>query len=173
MMSLAALPLSALALPMASAISSAGVFVPPPPGAPCPPPPPVMKRGDALSGAKASGSASQTTTAQTALAEAQGKLTTASEELEKLKNAGGDGDAAGIKKQLSELQEKYKTDIAERDAKLADRDYSDAITRAISGRALKFSSKAGSSVSPNAKRSSFFIQSFPGGRFRLPPCRPT
>ena len=81
----------------------------------------------------------QTTTAQTALAEAQG---TASEELEKLKNAGGDGDAAGIKKQLSELQEKYKTDIAERDAKLADRDYSDAITRAISGRALKFSSKA-------------------------------
>lgn len=84
----------------------------------------------------------QTTTAQTALAEAQGKLTTASEELEKLKNAGGDGDAAGIKKQLSELQEKYKTDIAERDAKLADRDYSDAITRAISGRALKFSSKA-------------------------------
>ena len=77
----------------------------------------------------------QTTTAQTALAEAQGKLTTASEELEKLKNAGGDGDAAGIKKQLSELQEKYKTDIAERGAKLADRDYSDAITRAISGRA--------------------------------------
>ena len=58
-MSLAALPLSALALPMASAISSAGVFVPPSPGAPCPPPPPVMKRGDALSGAKASGSASR------------------------------------------------------------------------------------------------------------------
>lgn len=84
----------------------------------------------------------QTTTAQTALADTQGKLTAASEELEKLKNAGGDGDAAGIKKQLSELQEKYKTDIAERDAKLADRDYSDAITRAISGRALKFSSKA-------------------------------
>ena len=70
----------------------------------------------------------QTTTAQTALADTQGKLTAASEELEKLKNAGGDGDAAGIKKQLSELQEKYKTDIAERDAKLADRDYSDAIT---------------------------------------------
>jgi len=84
----------------------------------------------------------QTTTAQTALADTQGKLTAASEELEKLKNAGGDGDAAGIKKQLSELQEKYKTDIAERDAKLADRDYSDAIARAITGKSLKFSSKS-------------------------------
>ena len=85
----------------------------------------------------------QTTTAQTALAEAQGKLTAAQAELEGLKNTGGgDGDAAGIMKQLSELQEKYKTDIAERDAKLADRDYSDAITRAITGKALKFSSKA-------------------------------
>lgn len=85
----------------------------------------------------------QTTAAQTALAEAQGKLTAAQTELEGLKKAGGDGgDAAGIQKQFAELQKKYNDDIAERDAKLADRDYSDAIARAITGKALKFSSKA-------------------------------
>ncbi len=51
-------------------------------------------------------------------------------------------DADGLKKQLSDLQSKYTTETEQYKAQLADRDYSDAITRAISGKALKFSSKS-------------------------------
>jgi len=80
------------------------------------------------------------TLARADLADAQGKLTAAQGELETLRKS--NGDIAAVQKQLSELQAKYDADIAERDAKLADRDYSDAITRAISGKALKFSSKS-------------------------------
>ncbi len=82
----------------------------------------------------------KTTTAQTGLSTANEKLTTALGELEALKKS--NGDIAAVQQQLSELQKKYDADISDRDAKLADRDYTDAITRAISGKALKPSSKS-------------------------------
>jgi len=82
----------------------------------------------------------QTTTAQTELSAAQEKLKTALAGLEAQKAAGGDPAAA--QKQLEELQTKYDTDTNALKAQLADRDYSDAITRAISDKALKFSSRS-------------------------------
>ncbi len=82
----------------------------------------------------------KTTTAQTGLSTANEKLTAATAELDAVKKS--HGDIVAVQQQLSELQKKYDADIADRDAKLADRDYSDAITRAISGKALKFSSKS-------------------------------
>lgn len=81
-----------------------------------------------------------TTTAQTELSTVKETLKTAQGELDTLKKS--NGDITAVQKQLSDLQAKYDTDIADRDAKLADRDYSDAITRAITGKALKFSSKS-------------------------------
>jgi len=81
-----------------------------------------------------------TTTAQTELSTVKETLKTAQGELDTLRKS--NGDIATVQKQLSDLQAKYDADIADRDAKLADRDYSDAITRAISGKALKFSSKS-------------------------------
>lgn len=83
---------------------------------------------------------SQTATAQSELSAAQEKLKTAQTDLEALRKSSGD--VSSVQKQLEELQKKYDTDIADRDAKLADRDYADAITRAITGKQLKFSSKA-------------------------------
>lgn len=82
----------------------------------------------------------KTTAAQSSLADAQGKLTAAQTELEGLKKAGGD--IAAVQAQLTELQGKYDTDTKALQAQLADRDYSDAITRAITGKGLKFSSKS-------------------------------
>lgn len=82
----------------------------------------------------------KTTTAKADLADAQGKLADAQSELETLKKAGGD--AAAVQQQLTELQAKYDKDTGDLRAQLADRDYSDAIARAISGKALKFSSKS-------------------------------
>ena len=77
------------------------------------------------------------------------KLPDVQKELNDLK-AAGDG---GLQKQLDELQKKYdndaaahKTELETLQNQLADRDYSDAISRAISGanegNGLKFSSKA-------------------------------
>lgn len=80
------------------------------------------------------------TTANTALTDANGKLATAQTELETLKKA--NGDIAAVQQQLSNLQAKYDADTAALKGKLADRDYSDAIGRAIAGKGLKFSSKA-------------------------------
>lgn len=51
-------------------------------------------------------------------------------------------DADGLKKQLDELQTKYNTETEQYKTQLSDRDYSDALTRAISGANIKFSSKA-------------------------------
>lgn len=82
----------------------------------------------------------KTTTAKADLADAQGKLTAAQSELDTLKKAGGD--AADIQKQLTDLQAKYDKDTSDLRTQLADRDYSDAITRAIAGKGLKFSSKS-------------------------------
>lgn len=75
----------------------------------------------------------KTTTAKADLADAQQKLSEAQTELADLKKSSGD--AAGLQQQLNDLQAKYDADIA-------DRDYSDAITRAINGKGLKFSSKS-------------------------------
>lgn len=83
---------------------------------------------------------SKTTAAKADLADVQGKLSAAHTELDGLKKS--NGDIAAVQKQLEDLQAKYDADIADRDAKLAERDYSDAITRAISGKGLKFSSKS-------------------------------
>lgn len=75
-------------------------------------------------------------TANTALTDANGKLSTARTELETLKKA--NGDITEVQQQLSNLQAKYDADTADLKGMLADRDY---ISRAI-GKGLKFSSKA-------------------------------
>lgn len=81
----------------------------------------------------------KTTTANTALEDAQNKLKTAQGELETLKAA--NGDIAKVQQQFADLQAKYDADTEDLIGQLADRDYSDAITRAISGKKLKFTSK--------------------------------
>lgn len=82
----------------------------------------------------------KTTAVKADLADAQGKLSTAQTELEGLKKA--NGDIAAVQQQLTDLQAKYDKDTGDLRGQLAERDYSDAITRAISGKALKFSSKS-------------------------------
>ena len=82
----------------------------------------------------------KTTTAKADLADAQGKLSAAQSELETLKKS--NGDAAAVQKQLTELKAKYEKDTGDLRTQLADRDYSDAIARAITGKGLKFSSKS-------------------------------
>ena len=82
----------------------------------------------------------KTETAKQELSEAQGKLETAQADLEVLKKNGGSAD--DLRKQLEELQKKYETDTEALNTKLADRDYSEAITRSIASTGLKFSSKA-------------------------------
>lgn len=61
-------------------------------------------------------------------------------DMEDLKKSAADAD--GIKKQLEDLQAKYQTDTERYQAQLADRDYSDALTRAVADKGIKFSSKA-------------------------------
>lgn len=82
----------------------------------------------------------KTTAAKADLADAQGKLSAAQTELEGLKKS--NGDISAVQKQLTDLQAKYDKDTGDLKDQLADRDYSDAITRAITGKALKFSSKS-------------------------------
>lgn len=82
----------------------------------------------------------KTTAAKADLADAQGKLTAAQTELEGLKKAGGD--IGKLQQQLTDLQSKYDKDTGDLRGQLADRDYSDAIARAISSKGLKFSSKS-------------------------------
>lgn len=82
----------------------------------------------------------KTTAAQSSLADAQGKLAAAGTELDALKKS--NGDAAAIQQQLAELQAKYDQDTSGLRVQLAERDYSDAIGRAIAGKGLKFSSKS-------------------------------
>jgi len=94
----------------------------------------------ALNGQDVEREKAKTTAAKAALTEAQGQLTAAQTELEGLKTAGGD--IATVRQQLTELQAKYDTDTKALQGQLADRDYGDAISRAIAGRGLKFSSKS-------------------------------
>lgn len=51
-------------------------------------------------------------------------------------------DADGLKQQLADLQTKYSTETEQYKTQLAERDYSDALTRAIAEKGIKFSSKA-------------------------------
>ena len=82
----------------------------------------------------------KTTAAKADLAEAQGKLAAARSELETLEKS--NGDIAAVQKQLSELQARYDKDTGELRGQLADRAYSDAVSQAIAGKGLKFSSKS-------------------------------
>ena len=68
------------------------------------------------------------------------KLPGVSQELETLKKSSGD--AADIQKQLTDLQAKYDKDTGDLRTQLADRNYADAISKAITGKGLKFSSKS-------------------------------
>lgn len=71
---------------------------------------------------------------------AKEQLTAAQDELDTLKKC--IGDAAAIQKQYDEAKAKYEADIAELGAKLAARDYDDAIRAAVSAQKLKFTSRA-------------------------------
>lgn len=68
------------------------------------------------------------------------KLPGAVQELETLKKS--NGDVAAIQQQLTDLQAKYDKDTGELRTQLADRDYADAVGKAIAGKGLKFSSKS-------------------------------
>lgn len=81
----------------------------------------------------------KTNAAKADLAEARERITEVQNERDQLKAS--NGDVATVQKKLDELQSKYEADIAERDNQLVERDYNDAISRAISGKSLKFSSK--------------------------------
>lgn len=81
----------------------------------------------------------KTNAAKADLAEAKEKITEVQNERDQLKAS--NGDVAAVQKKLDDLQAKYDADIADRDNQLAARDYDDAISRAIAGKSLKFSSK--------------------------------
>lgn len=55
---------------------------------------------------------------------------------------GNTEDVSSIQKQLEELQRKYETETKQYLAQISERDYSDAINRAITSKGLKFSSKS-------------------------------
>lgn len=74
------------------------------------------------------------------LAAAQKSLADRDKDIEELKKSSGD--AEEIRKQLEELQGKYTKETEEYKTQLADRDYSDAITKVIGDKGIKFSSKA-------------------------------
>ena len=63
-----------------------------------------------------------------------------SKDIEELKKSSGDVD--GIKQQLADLQAKYTTETEQYQKQIADRDYADAVNRAIADKCVKFSSKA-------------------------------
>lgn len=86
----------------------------------------------------------KTTQAKADLADAQQKLADSTRELDDLKKT--NGDVAAVQKKLDELQAKYDTDTQALQGQIAERDYTDAIGKAIAGanegKGLKFSSKA-------------------------------
>lgn len=86
----------------------------------------------------------KTNTAKADLAATKCELQTVRGELDELKKS--NGDAAALQQQLSDLQAKYNTDTEELKNQISDRDYSDAISKAINGanegKGLKFSSKS-------------------------------
>lgn len=72
--------------------------------------------------------------------QAREKLAAANADLEALRQSSGDVEA--IQQQYNDLKSKYEADTADLTAKLAERDYMDAIRSAVSGKGIKFSSKA-------------------------------
>lgn len=78
--------------------------------------------------------------AKSELSDLKGQLDQRDKDMEELKKSAVDAD--GIKKQLEDLQAKYSAETEQYKAQLADRDYTDAITRAIAEKGIKFSSKA-------------------------------
>lgn len=86
----------------------------------------------------------KTNTAKADLATLRGELDTVRGQLEELQKS--NGNASDLQKQLEALQEKYTTDTGALQQQINDRDYTDAISKAISGanngNGLKFSSKS-------------------------------
>ena len=74
------------------------------------------------------------------LATAQEQLAQRDKDIEELKKSSGDVD--GIKQQLADLQAKYTTETEQYQKQIAERDYADAVNRAIAEKGVKFSSKA-------------------------------
>ena len=74
------------------------------------------------------------------LTAAQEQLAQRDKDMEDLKKSAADAD--GIKQQLADLQAKYTTETEQYQKQIADRDYSDAVRRAIAEKDVKFSSKA-------------------------------
>lgn len=104
----------------------------------------------ALNGIDVEREKAKTTQAKADLADAQKQLADRDKDLEQLKATAGDADAT--KKQLEELQAKYTTETEQYKAQLADRDYSDAISRSIASKGLKFSSKSAQQAIETALR---------------------
>lgn len=94
----------------------------------------------AINGADVERANTRTTQAKADLADAQAQLAQRDKDLEELKKSSGD--TAAVQKQLDELQKKYDTETEQYKAQLAEREYSDAMTAAITGKGLKFSSKS-------------------------------
>ena len=78
--------------------------------------------------------------AKSDLATAQEQLAQRDKDIEELKKSAGDVD--GIKQQLDDLQAKYTTETEQYQKQIAERDYADAVNRAIAEKGVKFSSKA-------------------------------
>lgn len=94
----------------------------------------------ALNGQDIEREKAKTAAAKTELAGVQETFTTAQSELEALKKS--NGDIAAVQKQLEELQAKYDTDTQALQNQLSERDYSEAMTRAVGQKELKFTSKS-------------------------------
>lgn len=78
--------------------------------------------------------------AKSDLTTVQEQLAQRDKDMEDLKKSAADAD--GIKQQLADLQAKYTTETEQYQKQIADRDYSDAVRRAIAEKDVKFSSKA-------------------------------
>ena len=72
------------------------------------------------------------------LTTAQDQLAQRDKDIEELKKSAGDVDA--IKQQLDDLQAKYTTETEQYQKQIAERDYADAVNRAIAEKGVKFSS---------------------------------
>lgn len=79
-------------------------------------------------------------TAKTDLTAAQEQIIQRDKDIEELKKSAGDVDS--VKQQLADLQAKYTTETEQYQKQIADRDYADAVNRAIADKGVKFSSKA-------------------------------
>lgn len=79
-------------------------------------------------------------TAKADLTATQEQLAQRDKDIEELKKSAGDVD--GIKQQLADLQAKYTAETDQYQKQIADRDYADAVHRAIADKGVKFSSKA-------------------------------